>query len=134
MRKSINLALIAVFATVALGDVTTENFLKEESDAKRVEEEHPKLKDYPKQFDWRQRSYVVPPVKTQPEGFFGSQSYALASSLEAQYGLKYNKAISLSVQHILDCVPPSENIHSGLELIAATGGVALSQYYPFSGI
>jgi len=48
MRKSINLALIAVFATVALGDVTIENFLKEESDVLRVKEEHPQLKDYPK--------------------------------------------------------------------------------------
>ena len=65
-------------------------------------------------------------MKTQPEGFKGSQSYAIASSLEAQYGLKYNKGISLSVQHLLDCVPASENIHTGLELIAATGGLALN--------
>ena len=100
MRKNINLALIAVVATVSLAtDVTTENFLKmvETDSAQAVQSEHPKLKDYPKQFDWRQRSFVVPPVKTQPEGFKGSQSYALASSLESQYGFKYNKAISLSV-------------------------------------
>jgi hypothetical protein len=135
MRKNINLALIAVVATVSLAaDVTTENFLKVETDSPQVvQREHPKLKDYPKQFDWRQRSYVVPPVKTQPEGFKGSQSYALASSLEAQYGLKYNKGISLSVQHLIDCIPASENIHTGLEDIAASGGISLNQYYPFTG-
>ena len=116
--------------------MTTENSLKEVTDSPQQvvhSEHHPKLKDYPKQFDWRQRSYVVPPVKTQPEGFKGSQSYALASSLEAQYGLKYSKGISLSVQHLIDCIPASENIHTGLEDIAANGGISLNQYYPFTG-
>lgn len=43
MRKNINLALIAVVATVSLAaDVTTENFLKGESDSPQVAQtEHP---------------------------------------------------------------------------------------------
>lgn len=30
-------------------------------------------------------------------------------------------------------MPPAENIHTGLEAVAATGGLALNQYYPFTG-
>lgn len=107
MRKHINLALLAVAGTLSLAlgsDITAENaFLSAPSDS-TVKHDRPLLKDYPKQYDWRQRSFVVPPVKTQPEGYKSSQAYALTSALEGQYGIKYNKGIQLSVQNVLDCV------------------------------
>jgi hypothetical protein len=82
MRKHINLTLLGICAVVSHArDVTTENFLKEVSDADV--KAHPMLKEYPRQFDWRQRSFVVPPVKTQPEGYKGSRAYAMTSALES---------------------------------------------------
>lgn len=77
---------------------------------------------------------MVPTVKIQPEGYKGSRAYALTSALEGQYGIKYNKAIQLSVQQVLDCVTPADNNHAGFEAIAAAGGIALNQYYPFTGV
>ena len=71
--RNLVLASIAVFATISLVSA-----------------------DYPRQFDWRQRQFVVSAVKTQADGKAASQAFAVASSLEGQYGLKYNQPVSLS--------------------------------------
>ena len=110
MRKQISISLIAVAATISIA-----------------------VADYPRQFDWRQRQFVVSSVKTQADGYKGSQAFAITSALEAQYGLKYNQPVSLSPQYIIDCVPSQNKSFPILEAIADGGGIALSQYYPYTG-
>lgn len=95
------------------------------------------MTDYPQNWDWSSRAFVLDQVKNQTDGRTSSWAYAVTNALEAMYGIKYNKQGDFSVQQLLDCTPSEVKqgfgsfVDLSLLAIAESGGIAWEQYYPF---
>lgn len=87
-------------------------------------------------WDWRNRANIIGPVKNQTNGRSSDWALAIASALEAQYGLKYDNPIQLSAQQLLDCanVSADESVEDAFQYIANYGGIAKASAYKYTGV
>jgi cathepsin F len=138
----------AVYGVTQFADLTTEEFKRftglrpdlktpDTTHTRRVSETQIRFTDLPVNFDWRNTSGVVSPVKNQ--GMCGScWAFSATGNIEGISAIANKKAVSLSEQELVDCDQLDQGCGGGLptnafKTVINIGGIESESDYPYDG-